>query len=382
MSGSVLVLASSDYRSDEDANVWSLAKALSETSDEVRIISVAFDPSEQSSRAQRIARRRASGVWENVDGVKVFLWSMPWAPISASGVARWLIAPAYELWAEWPCRELDAAAARAATIVVQSGPSAALIGRLRRRAPHAKIIYYADDPAVSAAMHPRVHALLQRNAGLFDHAVVAARAMLPNCEAFGEKVSFVPCGVELDALQHPRPTPFKARRNVVTLGSPWFDASVIQIAANALPDTHFHLIGTPTGHRYPANVSEYGTDIEIAAYLQHASLGAAPYVETGHSDALVDTSAALLRFGHLGVPAVCPWFAVGDRPFRVGYEPGRSASVREAFARAFRLQRGSCRVPALRWSEVAKATTEGPHPVRDGERTGWRHRPSEVAYAR
>jgi 2-beta-glucuronyltransferase len=130
---------------------------------------------------------------------------------------------------------------------------------------------------------------------------------------------------------------------------------VIEVGATAFPDANFHLIGTPESHQYPSNVRAYGrmSFEQTIPYLQHADIGVAPYQKAEASEYLADSSLKLMQYGYLSIPAVCPEFAVGDKPFRSGYEPGNAASIQRAFQRAFAMIPDATRVPTLTWRDVA-----------------------------
>ena len=359
---SVLVIARAQYRADSDEGIHCLVRALAGSCESLKVISLSFEAPEFQGPGLRGSRQAPRG-WQVVGNVACYTLAMPWSPTDGFGaVARWLTTPALEIWAGWPSRELDAATVSADLIILHSEPALALLGRLRRLAPHAKIVVYADDPHGSANMHPRLQVSLTRSRSALDHIVVTARSMLKHFEAFGERASHVPRGLDLPSTAQTETAELASPTQVVCTATATFDASVVQIAADALPEAEVHLVGpnnTPP-HRYPANVRVHSvlSGEAFAALVGGAQVGIVPLAGQADMDGLEDTDAGLLYFGHLGLPTVCPTSVVGRFPLRFGYQPGRSASIRDALARSLQAKRGSVRVPVLSWSQVAQRVIE------------------------
>lgn len=373
MTGSILLIANKGYRTDHPTTFDNLVTTMPTLFDEVNLVSMGLDGS-----ADRVGERDGRPDHRSVAGsIRCFDWLGPWSPSGQGlGLRRWLVKPAVHLWSAWPCAELDAAARRANVIVVQSGPGAALLTRLRRCAPNAEIIYLATELLAGAGVHRRLQSRLERDAGHVDRAVVVARAMIPHLPMFARRIVFAPQGFDraLDGARDP--SPYGASRNIVVLGSVPFDASVVQIAASSYPDAIFHLVNAPGGHRFPANVADHGarSQAEAVPYVRHADLAIAAFADEEDAATLADSSPQLAAFDHVGIPVVCPLFAVGDSAARFGYEPGRSASVRDAFERAFRsgLRKAPIRTPS--WLEVAQLVL--------GLRPGFRASPAVAAFER
>ena len=264
----------------------------------------------------------------------------------------------FDLWARSRCAALDQAAAGADIILVESGLPPVLIPRLRALAPTASLVYRAADLLDTAGVHPRVQAVLDESAAEIDLIVVVAEAMLPHFARFPGRKIVLPHGIAWDLIAVARSSPFADRtNNVVTVGSMLFDSRAVATAAKALPDWHFHLIGTPPGS-YPDNVRQHAEMPfeQTLAYLHHADVGLAAYQRQGAPDYLSESSLKLLQFGALGLPAVCPDFAVGGPGQRFGYDPDDLSSVASAIIAAA----GAPRIPAsiLSWSDVARRLME------------------------
>ena len=69
-------------------------------------------------------------------------------------------------------------------------------------------------------------------------------------------------------------------------------------------------------------------------YVKHASIGIAPYANEGAPGHLSDTSLKLAQYEFVGLNAVCPFFACGEKPGRFGYDPGDASSIFKALTEA------------------------------------------------
>ena len=62
----------------------------------------------------------------------------------------------------------------------------------------------------------------------------------------------------------------------------------------------------------------------------------------------------LQQYGYLGLPAICPHFAVGDYPGRFGYVPGDEQSIIAAVANALDPGQGRIHLPCRDWNDVTQ----------------------------
>nr|WP_139315141.1 glycosyltransferase family 4 protein [Mongoliimonas terrestris] len=320
-----------------------------------RFVSVGF-----SNLSLMVGDRRAdlndrANRWETVDGIETYLWKTTVHPFGRGlGPVEGIMNRMFDAWVNWPCKALDDAANAADVIIVESGLSAAFVGRVRRVAPKAAIVYLASDLHETVKAHPHIDRMLFRDRAGIDAIVVVARAMAAHFAGFGRPIYFIPHGVDMTAFAAEAPNPYKPGQNVVTVGSMLFDRQVFTTAAEAFPDVRFHLIGTPPlGATYP-NLREIGRlpFNETVPYLKHASVGVAPYRRDHESGYLSDSSMKLMQYGHLGLPAVCPDFAAGGHRGRFGYEPGNPASIVAAFRAALDPAAAFEPVRPLTWPDV------------------------------
>lgn len=352
----VLIVSRHDYRTDRRTSIHFLARAMVAQGHVVRFVSVGFSWMSAIRDDPRLPMSDLANQWQKVDGIHAFLWKTPWHAVDLPVVGRyggWL----YDLWARLPCDDLDAAAAAADTIIIDSGIAPVLIGRLRMQAPSARLIYRAADLLETAGVHRRVQQVLERDAAEIDLVVVVAPGMLPHFDRFPAPKLVITHGVDKARLERETLNPYDGPNNIVSVGSMLFDAEAVRTAARALPDHTIHLIGNPPGP-FPANVRQYGEMpfADTLRFLQHADVGLAPYRSGPGTEYLADSSLKLLQFGALGLPAVCPHFAVGHRPLRFGYDHEHAASIVPAIRAAARAKRQPVAIPD--WADVADRLME------------------------
>jgi 2-beta-glucuronyltransferase len=354
----VLIVSRHDYRTKRRASIHFIARAMADQGHDVHFVSIGFSWLSRMRGDGRAFLDDRANRWEMVDGVRAFLWKgawhaadIGWGPLRAR--MGWL----YDLWARGKCEPLDAAAANADVILVESGTAPLLIERLHALAPAARIVYRAADLLHTVGVHPHVQRRLDGAAARLDLVVLVSPAMLPHFDAYRCPKLVLPHGVDRDRLEAATSNPYEGPRNIVTVGAMLFDEEVIRIAARALPDHRFHLIGVPEGPsggnvvRYPEMPFE-----QTLPYLQHADIGLAAYRAEAATEYLADSSLKLLQYEAIGLPAVCPHFAVGDRALRFGYQPGSAESIVTAFRRAAAAPRRPSETPD--WSDVARRLME------------------------
>lgn len=352
----VLILTRHDYRTARKASVHFLAQRLAAQGHEVALMSVGYSWLSRLRGDSRAPLFDRANRWEEVDGVRAFLWRGRWHPVDLripGPINGWL----YALWAGSRCEALDRAAAQADLILVESGIAPALIDRVRAAAPKARLVYRATDLLSTAGVPDCIGDMLHRSADKVDLVVVVARAMAPHFADFPCPTVLIPHGVDKAQLRKATPNPYSGPHNAVTAGAMLFDPEPIRALAQALPHFTFHLIGTPGGD-FPANVVLHGEKpfAETLPYLHHAQVGIAAYRPGPSGAYLADSSLKLRQFNALGLPALCPDFAVGDHPLRFGYTPGRADTVIRAFRAAAAAPHRPA--PVEDWDDVAERLIE------------------------
>lgn len=357
----ICIVSRHDFRTHAKASIHFHAEALARMGHEVKFLSICFSPLSRAATDGRVELRLTENKWELSSGVNCFLWKTPLHPLSVLGWRGHLFGWMFHLYPAFPSTEVDTALAQADILIFQSGPSPILIRRARKLNPRAKIIYLASDLLSTAKVHPSVQKVLDGEANSIDKVVVVARAMLSNfASVFGEKTRFIPHGIEKNRFTGDYPSPFSARPCVVAIGSMLFDHAAVFEAARLLPSIQFHLIGTGSPRSELANVRVYGRMpfSETVAYLKHADVGLAPYCPQDDGAYLVDSSLKLIQFGYLGVPAVCPTYAVGDKKARIGYIAGDGESMAQAILHAIKTGRCESDHDVLSWTEAAMKLIE------------------------
>jgi 2-beta-glucuronyltransferase len=168
-------------------------------------------------------------------------------------------------------------------------------------------------------------------------------------------------GIDAEEYRSVGPSPYRpGEMAAVSVGSMLFDPSVFQLAAANFPLLQFHVIGCGTSFEAPRNVHIHPEMPfeHTLPYVKHAALGIAPYRPAERPEYLADSSLKLAQFEHFGLPAVCPFFAVGSSESRIGYTPGDAASIRQAIAAA--VSRAGHVQPRTfpSWTEVALQVLE------------------------
>ncbi|MEM8702031.1 MAG: polysaccharide biosynthesis protein GumK [Pseudomonadota bacterium] len=352
----ILLISRHDYRTGWRAGRHFLADAFRDLGASVQFFSVGFSALSMLSDDHRKNLFARANTWQEVAGVNCFLWRSPVHPFGRGlGKFEGLTNSLFRWWVGSACKALDEAARDADLIIVESGISAALIGRVRKSAPDAKIIYFVADLLDTIGAHPFIAAQLYSDRHAIDRIVVVARAMAPHFEDFGCPVHFVPHGVSKSDFDGIGASPYETSRNIATVGSMLFDASFFTIAAGAFPDVHFHLIGTPGIEGNLDNVTEYGRMPfrDTLPYLKHADAGVAPYRFRSDAAYLADSSLKLMQYEYLQLPAVCPDFAVGDKINRHGYEPGEPETILRAITAALGGTFTNEASDVLDWKDVA-----------------------------
>lgn len=357
LGGRALLISDHDYRTARRANMHPIADALARLGCEVSFVSVRFSP------LSRLKGDSRSFLWDRANrpevhnGIECYLWKTPFHPFHPRiPIANDVATLAYRAYANWPNNFLDDAMRQASVIVVESGLGALLMPRARDRNPSATLVYVASDELATVGVHPFVQAQLEAAIGDIDQVCVPSPRMAPNFQWASDRLFYVPHGLNAADFPDDEPSPYTARHNAVSVGSMLFDRSVFTMAAAALPDVQFHVIGAGEKFDAPANVRQHDEMPfrETIRYIRHADVGIAPYRPAPGCDYLCDTSMKLMQYEYFGVPAVCPDFASGERGDRYGYRPNDSASIEVAMRAALAKGRTATPKSFLSWEDVVR----------------------------
>lgn len=352
----IVLISRHDYRTRRRASVHFIAEAMSRKGHKVRFISIGFSFLSKLRNDSRCELNGRSNNWEIVDGVQCYLWKTSWHPFDMGlGIVRFLSGYLYDIWANTPCQAIDESASWADAIIIESGISPILLKRLDKVRSSASLIYKSSDLLATAKVHPRIQVVLDRNIGLLDHIIVVARSMRPHFAKATCPIHFIPHGIDTDIFAQPTENPYIGPKNIVSVGSMLFDNRAVAVAASAYPDYRFHLIGCRALGDFPSNVIQYDEMPfeKTVRYLRHADIGLAVYADMPDGSYLVDSSMKLMQFGHIGLPAVTPHFAVGDVPLRFGYDPLIPSTIVSAIAQAINHIPNSMSVTTSNWHDQA-----------------------------
>lgn len=353
----VIVSGVHDYRTPRRGSIQALADALVRLHYDVCFISVRFSPISRAKGDHRAFLWSRANRPEDVNGVQCYLWRTPFHPFRTGIDALDAAAgPLFTAYAHLPNRFIDDALRAAAYVVVESGLGIMLIHRARQLNDDARIVYRGSDALHTIGAPPALEAELRRRAGDVDAYCLLADKMAADFRWAANKTYTVPLGVHRRDFAEIGPSPYAGGTNAVTVGSMLFDRSFFQHAAARFPDIQFHLIGTGEPFEAPANVRHYD-EMPFKAtlpYLKHADFGIAAYRPQANSGYLAQSSLKLMQYEYLGLPAVCPDYAVGASPNRFGYAADDDAGIARAVRRALAHGRFAGAANVLSWEEVAE----------------------------
>ncbi len=275
---------------------------------------------------------------ETHQGVECYLWKTPWHPFNMRNPrlkpVETALFRAYRTMVpkvpkEW-LQESD-------VVFVESGMAVIFIADIKRLNPRARVIYLASDELDVIDCASTIKRDFVAHFDKIDTVRLPSRYMVPSLPHSRTSI-LVPHGVDRSMAAKAYPNPYGGQTSCIAVGSMLFDASFFRIAADAFPHVNFHIIGAGKGatelHGGNIIVHPEMAFVETLAYLQHAAFGVAAYRDERSPRYLIDTSLKLKQFGLFSIPAVCPYFALGDAPGRFGYTPGDAASIKAAIAAA------------------------------------------------
>jgi 2-beta-glucuronyltransferase len=353
----VIVSGVHDYRTPRRGSIQALTDALVQLRYDVTFISVRFSPISLVKGDHRNIFWRRANKAEIVNGVCCYLWRTAFHPFRTSWPAiDHLMPPLFAAYARLPNRFIDDELGKASFIVIESGLGIVLTDRARTLNKRARIIYRASDALHTIGAHPALTAELQRRATDIDAFCLLAAKMAPDFSWAAGKTYIVPLGINHDDFASIGPSPYSRGMNAVTVGSMLFDRPFFQDAASRFADIQFHLIGT--GREFPAssNVRFY-KEMPFKAtlpYIKHADFGIAAYRPSADSGYLAQSSLKLMQYEYLGIPAVCPDYAVGESRNRFGYSSADPATIDDAVRRALARGRVAHAPNVLSWEQVAE----------------------------
>lgn len=336
-----LVISRHDYRSAARANIHFLTDELARRGP-TRFASIGLSNLSRLGGDPRMSLF-ANGV-EVHRGVECFLWSSVWHPVSLRPSARAIERASFDVYERFLPRTLHNWIDTAGTIVIESGLGVVLTRLAHRRNPQAMLIYNASDDLGTIGAAHTLSERLARDISLFDCVRMPSALLVPMLP-FTPNAVVIPQGFDSSLLDDRSPSPYGPGRHAVSIGSMLFDRTVFETACLMFPDVTFHVIGAgraANGLAAP-NLRVYPVMPHAATipFIRDADLGIAAYRKSDQPAYLADSSMKLIQFAAFGLPSVCPDFATGERPERIGYNPSDLASLPPAIQAA--LDRGKGR---------------------------------------
>ncbi len=332
-----LFISAHDFRSLRRASVHFIAAEMA-TRCKTRFFSVGLSRLSQHRGDTRSSLAAEGNRVATYQGVDCYLWKTAWHPFNMRNPKLGLVEEAlfrtYRMMIpaiprQW-LKESD-------IVFIESGLAIIFIADVKRLNPRARVIYLASDELDVIDCAPTIKRDFARHFDKIDTVRLPSHHMVSSMPHSRTSI-LVPHGVDRSIAATVYPNPYGGRRSCVAVGSMLFDASFFRIAAPAYPDLDFHIIGAGK-----AAAELQGDNIivhpemafaDTLAYVQHAAFGVAAYRDDNSPRYLIDTSLKLRQFGLFSIPAVCPYFALGNAPGRFGYTPGDAGSIKAAIAAA------------------------------------------------
>ena len=353
----VFVSAFQDYRTKKRASIQQVAEGVRDIGCDVWFVSTRYSLLSKFTGDSRAFLNPQSNKVEDVNGVHCYLWKTLLHPFSAQNrLLNWLMGRLFYPYSAWPSRQFDSIIRGADYVVVESSVAVIYLQRIRKLAPHAKIIYYATDLLDTVGAHPSVQKALINSADLIHHVCLRSSQMVPSFPWAKGRLYKASFGMRSGDFGSVGTTPYGARKVVVSIGSMLFDRSYFEIVPRFFEDIVFHVIGCGQTFEAPSNVIIHGEMpfIETLPYIKYAAAGVAPYRQASGVEYLAESSLKLAQYEVFGLPAICPKFAVGTAKGRFGYDAGSASSMIAATKQALS-QTGLLEGRSFpTWEEVAR----------------------------
>lgn len=252
---------------------------------------------------------------------------------------------------------------RESDLIVFEGTAALLlVERIRRLAPHARLVYRASDDLRALGVHPLILEAEARALPLFD-LVSATTPQIAEVLSLHGPVEVHPPGIDKAAFCRPTESPYGAGPAAVFAGvSPLFDYDSLATAAELAPHVAFHIIG-PRRRPLPANVS-FHPELpfeEVVPYLRHATFGLL-FFPSGYGS--LGQGNKVAQYSHCRLPIVAPAYLEANRPNLCLFEPGDRQSLGQALADAERMPHAPAFAEGIMSAEELAAVLAGDPPAR------------------
>ena len=338
------------------------AETLSDLGWQADMVTVQLSRLTRLTNPTRIAAYPADAinVWrERGERRRGFIWVPPLHPQRLPYPALDpLVRAAARLYAASLPEAIREAARQADLIVIESTAAVALFDALKRVAPQARFVYCASDRLVPNGMAAMLQDILTETAARYDLIRVPAASMVADFPA-DACVRHIPHGVDRSAFAALQPSPYPAgSTNLVVAGDGAYDPEATAAIADALPDSIVHLFGrmSPESLGGRSNAVFHGevAFASLVPYLQHATVGLAPYVDRPDRNYFAESSLRQLQYMLCRLPIVLPGFAApAPRAWHYLYDAHNPATAGPAARAALAYDRSlSDDSDVLDWRQV------------------------------
>lgn len=239
-------------------------------------------------------------------------------------------------------------------VVFESNHSLMYFQAIRKANPKAKLIYRVSDDLRLLLTPPVVLEVEAKALPLFDLVSVPSEYFL-TCFKQDANIQLLNHGVEKDCFKARRPNPFPPGKHAVFVGNSHMDLDFYRLAARALPEWTFHVIGPIEGLPEAINLVRYGElpFQDTIAYLQWATVGLQTRSHEPGCESLTD-SLKVIQYTLCQKAVVAPNFLASSRKNVHTYIPGQLDSIIKALHDANAHSFSESDAPPPRsWAEVA-----------------------------
>lgn len=212
---------------------------------------------------------------------------------------------------------------KADLIICESGPPVLLAPILAKYAPDAARVYRVNDDIRLLNASPTLIRAEKDNAKCFTR-ISTASPVLANRFSNHPNVTLDPMGIPHDALTSIPPNPYQGgRKTAVCAGTTQIDLPALARIADARPNWDIHLLGRlRTEPPKRPNIYWHGEIAfkETLAFIAHADIGLAAYVDAPGVEYQATNSNRILLYRHFGLPILGPdRLCRLDTPSIIGY---------------------------------------------------------------
>jgi len=354
----VLFISGHDYRTKRKANVHFFATE-SKRFGQVKFFSLGFSILSKFRRSEtRSDLAEKANRIEIFNGVECYLWRTLIHPFNQAklGLFGFTENILFEFYARRLPRTLKLWIKGSDIVIVEAGLGILFISQIKKINPHCKIAYFAsDDLTILNASHFLQERLI-RDLPYVDLVRVPSEHLTKRFSN-ARKVSLIQHGMDHEILSIDEPSPYGPGIHAVSVGSMLFDTNFFDIATEQFPDINFHIIGSGVHRKTLPQSIIYYEEMnfrDTIRFVKYADFGISPYRAVPNAEYLADTSLKLHQLALFGVPAVCPYFAVGSmQDYRFGYTPDDRVSIGNAIRAAL-----SCQTPGPKKYQSWREATE------------------------